>query len=238
MTAPERSEPNGLESVSKPLQEEEGTLAVVPPATAAAAAAAAEPAERARPARRRRKRTRFAVPERPAIAVRPLWDQASDEERAQAHRYAMAILESWTGRASWVEVAKKLGLPPVRVHQLSQQAVSGMLAGLLKQPRTRRKRGEAPSPPVAPEDDPALLRKRIKTLETKLSRTEDLVRVLQEFPWHRGEKSADPKRKQEGTSGKKAAKGKARRSAARPRAERQREESGGAEGEGAPAPGA
>ena len=198
-----------------------------------------DPALPVRPVRRRRKRTGFAVPERAALAVRPLWDQASDEERGQAHRYAMAILESWTGRTSWVEVARKLGLPPVRVHQLSQQAVSGMLAGLLKQPRTRRKRGDPQSPPVAPEDDPALLRKRIKTLETKLSRTEDLVRVLQEFPWHRGESSAGQTRKQEGSGGKKSARRRARgRSTARPKTERKREEDGGAEGDGAAAPGA
>jgi len=231
MTAPERSESNGLEPASKPLQADDGVHAAAPPASA-------EPAAPARPVRRRRKRTRIAVPERTAIAVRPLWEQASDEERAQAHRYAMAILESWTGRASWMEVAKKLGLPPVRVHQLSQQAVSGMLAGLLKQPRTRRKRGEL-ALPVAPEDDPVLLRKRIKTLETKLSRTEDLVRVLQEFPWHRGESSAGQKRKQGETGEKKSAKRKARgRATAGSQAERKREAGGGAEGQGAPAPGA
>ncbi len=202
-------------------------------------AGSAEAAVPAPPRRRPRKRTRFAVPEPAAIAVRPLWEQASDEERAQAHRYAMAILESWTGRASWGEIAQRLDLPPVRVHQLSQQAVSGMLAGLLKQPRARRKWNDPPLPPLEPEQDPVLLRKRIRSLETKLERTEDLVRVLQEFPWHRGEKSAAPKRKQEGRGGKKSARRKARRrSAARPKAVPERAESRGPEGENAVDPGA
>jgi hypothetical protein len=147
------------------------------------------PAHMERAPRRRRKSTSFEIPERSAPSVRALWESASEEEKARAHRSGMAILESWTGRASWQEVAERLDLPPVRVHQLSQQALSGMLAGLLVQPRTRRKR--AGLPPLAPEDDPVELRKRIRALETKLSRTEDLVRVLQELPWHRPAKEKE-----------------------------------------------
>jgi len=198
---------------------------------------AAESEPEARPVRRRRKRTHFKIPEHTAIAVRPLWEQASDEERQRAHRYAMAILESWVGRASWDETAERLGLPPVRVHQLSQQAVSGMLAGLLKQPRRRRK--VVPSAdPVAPEDDPVRLRKRIGELEAKLARTEDLVRVLQEFPWHRaGAVGANKDRKKEVASGRKPVRRKPRgRSAAGPRAEHGTEEGGGAASGGAAAP--
>lgn len=227
MTAPERREPCAPQPDDE-LAKTEDVLGSEPDVCA-------QPARRIH---RRRKRTRFAIPERPAIAVRGLWEQASDEERAQAHRYAMAILESWTGRASWGETAKKLGLPPVRAHQLSQQAVSGMLAGLLKQPRTRRKRGE-PALPLEPEENPALLRKRIKALETKLARTEDLVRVLQEFPWHRAESAAGRRRKPEKADARRPARRKAKgRARARAKPESEREEGGGLEGDAATSSGA
>jgi len=178
--------------------------------------------------RRRRKRVRFKVPERPAIAVRALWESASEEERKQAHSYTMAILASWTGRASWKETAARLSLPLVRVHQLSQQAVSGMLAGLLVQPRTRRRRGSEAAPSAGgglsarlgaqPEDDPVQLRKHIRALETKLSRTEDLVRVLQEMPWHRASASGD-KEAPSGSATRRKTATKSKRPAARPRPE-------------------
>jgi hypothetical protein len=132
--------------------------------------------------RTRRKRTRFKSLPKPAVAVRSLWEQASEEEKARAHGLSMAILEYWLGKATKGEIARRLELPALRVWQLSQQALSGMLAGLLRQPK-RRRRGPAALVPLNPEEDPALLRKRILELERKLSRTEDLVRVLRDLPW-------------------------------------------------------
>ena len=67
----------------------------------------------------------------------------------------------------------------MRVWQLSQQAVSGMLAGLLKQPRGR---GAQQMAAIPPEDDPKILKKRIKELEHKLKLTEDILEILREFP--------------------------------------------------------
>jgi hypothetical protein len=73
-------------------------------------------------------------------------------------------------------------VPPLRIWQLSQMALSGMLAGLLRQPKTR-KRGRPLPPASSPEEDPRILKKRIVELERKLKTTEDLVRVLRDLPW-------------------------------------------------------
>ena len=160
------------------------------------------PTEEARPRRTRtsRKRTRFASYPRPAIAVRGLWEQASEQEKRTAHRCCMAILEYWLGKASKVEIAARLEVAPLRVWQLSQQALSGMLAGLLRQPKRRAK---VALPPASPEEDPTLLRRRIGELEKKLARTEDMVRVLRDLPWAKGvettpKKESDARTKRRG----------------------------------------
>jgi hypothetical protein len=137
---------------------------------------------RARRTRVGRKRTCFKGWPRPAIPVRGLWEQATPEEKSKAHTACMAILEYWLGKASKAQIAQRLEVPPLRVWQLSQQALSGMLAGLLRQPKTRRK---VSLPPATPEEDPTHLKRRIVDLEKKLARTEDLVRVLKDLPWAR-----------------------------------------------------
>jgi hypothetical protein len=73
-----------------------------------------------------------------------------------------------------------LELPALRVWQLSQSALSGMLAGLLKQPR-RRPRGGAMMKPD-PESDPVVLRKRILQLEKELVVARKLTEILRDLP--------------------------------------------------------
>ena len=135
-----------------------------------------------RPRRRRagRKRTSFHRFPQPAPSVRGSWLIASEAERSQAHRLCMAILEYWLGRASKEEIAQRLGMPPLRVWQLSQQALSGMLVGLLRLPRGREKLAARSA---LPSNDSTSLKQRIAELERKLARTEDLVRVLKHLPW-------------------------------------------------------
>jgi hypothetical protein len=128
----------------------------------------------------RRKRVVFKKPPPPAIPVRGLWEHASEEDRERSHITCMAILEYWLGRATKQEIAERLEVTPLRVWQLSSQALSGMLAGLLHQPR---RRGKVPSAAADPRNDPVVLKRRIAELEEKLSRTEDLVRLLKELPW-------------------------------------------------------
>lgn len=105
---------------------------------------------------------------------------APAEEKQRAHETCMEILEYWLGKKSKAEVAQDLEVSPLRVWQLSQMALSRMMAGLLTQPRRRV--------------DPAIfqgrsdqtrtaLKKRIEELERTLARTEDLVRVLRTAPW-------------------------------------------------------
>lgn len=153
-----------------------------------------------------RKRTTFKRPPRPAIPVRGLWESATEEQKQKAHTACMAILEYWLGKCSKREVAERLGVTPLRVWQLSSQALSGMLAGLLRQPRMR---GKVDLSFADPRVDPKTMQRRIAELEEKLARTEDLVRVLKELPWSRPPTSA--KEAKDGRGRKRGSKKRARR---------------------------
>lgn len=135
--------------------------------------------------RRTRKRTRFKMPD-PAVPVRGLWQHATQEEREKAHQTAMGILELWLGKASKGELAKRLQVTPLRVWQLSQLALSGMVCGLLKQPRRR-----TPGVMTKPEDDPKKLRKEIERLKGQLEVTERLVQLLRDLPMVREAEGAE-----------------------------------------------
>lgn len=124
-----------------------------------------------------RKRTLKAPPTF-ALPVRTLWELSSEEQKARAQAAGVAILEHWTGRITKAEVAKRLNIPPLRVWQLSQQATSGMLAGLLVQPKTRAKG----VPMANPNEDPKALQKKIKELEETIRRQDLLIAVLRSMP--------------------------------------------------------
>ncbi len=137
-----------------------------------------------------RKRTVFKCPANAAWPVRGLWEAAPQAEKERAHEICMELLEYWLGKKDKVEVARDLVVSPLRVWQLSQQALSGMMAGLLTQPRRKV------SPEVfeaRPDGTPAALRALVAELEKKLSRTEDLVRVLRTAPWAAPGSEAAPK---------------------------------------------
>src|SRR5439155_248173 len=101
--------------------------------TSTAAVTPEKPAAKLR--QRMRRKPVFAMPP-VAWPVKGLWEAASAEERAAAHRMGTLLFEHWLGRISRKELAAKIGLPPVRVWQLSQQALAGLVVGLLKQPAT------------------------------------------------------------------------------------------------------
>lgn len=126
------------------------------------------------------KRLSFAIP-RVAWPVKGLWEAATAEEKQEAHRRCVAILEWWMGRKSREQVGQELGLSSLRVWQLSQSAVSGMLAGLLKQPR---RRGRAAMRAVLDEgtQDIKSLRKELAETQRKLQIAERLIRLLRELP--------------------------------------------------------
>ena len=159
-----------------------------------------EKEEALRPKRKRRgrKRANFRVPEKMPISVRALWQHANEEEQKLAHQTCATILEYWLGRASKADVMERLQLPALRVWQLSQQALSGMLAGLLKQPRMRGNKAM----PKDPADDPKAMKKKIAQLERELKLSQDLIALLRQLPSHRPAR-AEKKRSRRAKAGKK-----------------------------------
>ena len=140
--------------------------------------------KRGRPGRR----SKFKMPH-PAVPVKYLWEAASEEERKKAHQTGVAILELWLGKSSRAEAAEKLGMPLVRVWQLSKQALSGMVVGLLKQPKARK--GVLKGLPY-PEENTAQLKARIMSLEKQLVRMRSLVELIRQMPTYRKEAKGKP----------------------------------------------
>ena len=140
--------------------------------------------------RRGKKRLVFQPPRQMPRSVGALWEGASPEEKARAHRSCVAILSMWLGRKTRAAVAQELELPPLRVWQMSQSALSGMLAGLLKQPRGRSARPE-PS-----EEDPRALKKRIAELEAENDSLRTLVEILRNLPSARETPAPRPRKQQ------------------------------------------
>jgi len=155
----------------------ESASSVTPQETSTTTAVAAQALPRR--TRRYRKRVKVGLPPRPAPAVRELWKRASQEERVEAHRKGVLVLSMWLGRKGRSEVARELSLPPLRVWQLSQMALSGMLAGLLKQPRRWRGK-EAGS--MNEEESPSRLRKRIAELERENRDLKEVLELITQMP--------------------------------------------------------
>lgn len=175
-------------------------------ATAAAEATAPVPEAAMTPeptaGRRRwsRKRTRFQEPKQVPVPVRALWRSASEEERRTAHRRATAVLRAWLGEASREEAAAELGLTPLRFWQLSQQAVAGLVAGCLRQPRFR---GRAELGPEA--ESVGVLRRRILVLEREVEAGRRLIGLLRDLPGHREAAAGASKETRRGGSGRRRA---------------------------------
>lgn len=125
--------------------------------------------------RRSKKRLKFKTPERPAPAIKEIWERASAREKEEAHKTAVAILETWLGRSTRSEAAARLGIPAVRLHQLSQLATSGLMAGLLKQPKMRKRMKEAP-------DEVLVLRKECERLKAENAECARLLAVFRDLP--------------------------------------------------------
>jgi hypothetical protein len=118
------------------------------------------------------------MPKQPPVAIRTLWEWATQAEREQAHRTATALMEYWMGQLSKQECAKRLELPMLRVWQLSNQAISGMVIGLLHPPKNARNQPES-------QDDPKKLKRRIGELEGHVKMLQRLIDILREMPMTR-----------------------------------------------------
>jgi len=164
----------------------------------AAAVAATPPRRRTR---KYRKRTKFQHVPKMAYPVKALWDAASDEEQKQAHLQCTALLELWLGKATKEEVMERLQLPALRLWQMSQQALSGMVAGLLRQPKWRLPKGVTLMPD--PQSDVVTLRRRNAELEKELLGVKAVLALLRELPGNRERVAASRTR----TRGDQVAKG-------------------------------
>lgn len=135
---------------------------------------------------RRTRKQRFKNLPRPAIAVRGLLEAASEQERKKAQETCALILELWLGKTSKAEISRRLQLPPLRVWQLSQQALSGMIAGLLVQPRTRQRvtagAGVASIVKKDPATDTTQLQREIVSLKQDLMASSQVNAFLKQFP--------------------------------------------------------
>lgn len=120
----------------------------------------------------------------PPWPVRSLWETASEEERQKAHQLGALLLELWLGRISRKELGEKIGVPPLRVWQLSQQALAGMVVGLLKQPKRPPKGAALPSS-LLPQDNPKLLRAQLEEERRQKQVLEELVDILKDLPANR-----------------------------------------------------
>ena len=164
------------------------TSPVTTTAKAPGSVAVGEAPKGARRPRRGLKRLAFAVPKKMPLPVKALWQGASEEEKAIAHKTATAILKTWLGKSSRDEAAKDLGLSGVRLWQLSQQAVCGLVVGCLRQPRFR---GRPPAGGYgALEEGVGALRKKITLLERELDGSKRLIEVMKDLPGHREASSA------------------------------------------------
>jgi hypothetical protein len=147
-----------------------------------------QPLSTAAPAKRTRrymKRAHFSRCPRPAVPVRGLWEVATAEEKAAAHRTCAVMLEHWLGRKSREQASSELGVTPLRLWHLSQQAVSGMLAGLLVQPRRRGRAIMRQALEQGGREDLSSLKKENAELRRKLQIAESAIRILRDLPGHR-----------------------------------------------------
>src|SRR5262245_44790439 len=135
-------------------------------------AAAALPRREAR----RRHRAQVSRWARPVQPIKAIWDQSSDEARKKARALVTDLLGYWLGQQSKTERAARLSVPPIRVWQMSQRAMAGMVAAMLRPPSGRRGRMPKLNPEVKE------LRKRISELEHENELLTRLVRLLRTMP--------------------------------------------------------
>lgn len=125
---------------------------------------------------RRRQRGRISKWARPVQPVKAIWDAASEEEKQKARALTTEILGYWLGYQSKAELARQLEVPPIRVWQMSQRAMAGMVAAMLRPPSGRRGRMASLGPEVKE------LRRRIAALEKENETQRRLIAVLRTIP--------------------------------------------------------
>ena len=119
----------------------------------------------------------------PPFPVRAIWELASEQERQEAHKTGVLMLEHWLGRMTRGQLGEKLNMPALRVWQMSQQALAGMVVGLMAQPK-RPPKGTPMQSENKKQDLAELktLRKRVADLEQDNRVLQDLLNLLKDMP--------------------------------------------------------
>lgn len=169
----------------------EQTLMEQPPS----ASMEAPPEPMKRPKRAGKRKTGFRM-DTPPYPVRAIWELAPETERQEAHKMGVLMLEHWLGRMTRKQLGEKLDLPALRVWQLSQQALAGMVVGLMAQPKRPPKGTPMPSQTKqAEKDELKTLRKRVADLEQDNRVLKELLEVLKDMPSQPAEPKALPGKK-------------------------------------------
>lgn len=144
-------------------------------ATGMTEAAADQSEQQAGESRRRRRRTVEAYL-RPVYPISAILSAATEEETQKARLICNELLGYWLGHESKASLARRLNMPPIRVWQLSQRAMTGMMAAMLRPPTGRR----GAMPRIDPETK--ALRKRVAELEAETSLQRRLIELLRTMP--------------------------------------------------------
>ena len=118
----------------------------------------------------------------PPWPIRAIWDLAPTKERQDAYQLAVQILEHWLGRQTRKDLGDKLNLPPLRVWQLSQQALTGMVVALMVQPKRPAQGTPLPTAKLPDVEELKELRKEVRKLRDEKKVLEDLLVLLREMP--------------------------------------------------------
>jgi hypothetical protein len=118
----------------------------------------------------------------PPWPIRAIWELASTKERQDAYQLAVQILEHWLGRQTRKDLGDKLNLPPLRVWQLSQQALTGMVVALMAQPKRPPQGTPLPMAKLPDVEELKELRKEVRKLRDEKKVLEDLLVLLREMP--------------------------------------------------------
>jgi hypothetical protein len=118
----------------------------------------------------------------PAFPVRAIWELATETERQEAHKTGVLMLEHWLGRMTRRDLGTKLNLPPLRVWQMSQQALAGMVVGLMAQPKRPPKGTPMATEKKIEKDELKTLRKRVADLEQDNRVLKELLDLLKDMP--------------------------------------------------------
>jgi hypothetical protein len=113
---------------------------------------------------------------RPVYPISAIWAAATPEEQQKARLLCNELLGYWLGHESKAALSRRLQVPQVRVWQMSQRALSGMVAALLRPPTGRRG--------AMPRIDPEVkaLRKRVADLEAETDLQKRLITLLRTMP--------------------------------------------------------